>query len=192
LLIEGLLISLVTVAVLAALYGLQNNVLRHNSLSTTTQMTRAPSVATLPPTGIVSRPTPTPLTPGDLPVVRIRYGEAVYAGLLGSYCWPPRDEPGKVHIRTRCVDTGFLVPTDLISIRTGDELTVEIDALKAPTTLSADVFMTAGGAPDYTVDLAPALMSTFRTDLPPGAYIIHVFGRWPEGDAYYAFKIEVR
>ena len=126
--------------------------------------------------------------PPKVPVMRLRYGGKVYNGLPGSGCWPQVEPDGSVN--TLCWDTDFLEPSVVIPIAARDVLTLEVEAYEPPTTLSALAFPSIDQSP-IQIALTPSLTVPFTFNLPVGVYIIHVFGGWPEGSVYRAFKIEV-
>jgi len=126
-------------------------------------------------------PTPISTTDPNWPVIRLRYQEQIYKGEAGSGCW----------LRL-CGDT-FLQedPTDIISVATGDNLTVEVQAHEPPSSLTVSVFTSVYESPVQTTKLANDFIVPFTVDVPDGVYIVHVSGSWPEGSLYYAFKISV-
>jgi hypothetical protein len=136
-----------------------------------------------------SETTPTPPAVPELPVIRLRYGEKVHDGLLGSYCWPRVEPDGS--ITTLCGDKPFLDPSTVILVSAGDNLGVEIEAHEPPLRLDAAIFQSAEQPLLKRIALGPHLATSFTVNLPMGRYIVHISGQWPEGDLYYAFKIEV-
>lgn len=127
------------------------------------------------------------LTPG-LPVIYLRYGGRVYAGLEGSHCWPMRTPFG-----TLCGDKAFQDPPDIIPVMVGDTIAVEVKAHQPPLILTALVFTSISKPPMQVNALATEGFATqFPIDLPTGVYIIQIFGKWDRGDISYFFKIEIQ
>lgn len=125
----------------------------------------------------------------DLPVINLAYKMESYSGLEGSLCWPIIEPSGDTS--NLCADTGFLDPSNVISISVGEKLTVEIDAHKEPISLTAIIYKSANEPEIKSIKLNPSLLSEFRVGLPIGQYIIHIQGVWLEGDVLYAFKIKI-
>ena len=92
-------------------------------------------------TGATAREQP-PLPP--LPVMRMRYGDRVFEGVQGSYCWPSHyDGELKVAI---CVDKfPFYGPFEVIPVESGVSVAIEIESDEPPTELSAGIFEPDGG-----------------------------------------------
>ncbi len=89
-------------------------------------------------------------------------------------------------------DMPFQEPPTVLPVAAEDSLTVLIEAHDRP--LRSDVFFfeSVEGTPVQKITLGRNLTASFVADLPVGLYIIHISSQWPEGDLYYAFKIEVK
>lgn len=140
---------------------------------------------------------PSPLAVPELPVIRLRVDGHLNDGVLGSRCWPERDNSGIT--ASICVDVPFRDPSAEIRVAVGATLTVEITAHESPLGVSALFFQSADAPPLTNISLGPNLTASLSADLPAGDYILHIVGDWATGDrvsiefanVYYAFKIIV-
>ena len=123
-----------------------------------------------------------------VPMMRLRYGDQSYDGILGSGCWPKQEPDGSVN--TLCWDTELLDSPDTIRVAAGGTLTVEIGAHEPPLKLSALLFKSLNESP-IQITLTPTRPAQFNANFPVGIYIIHISGQWSAGEFYRAFKIDV-
>ena len=156
------------------------------------------SVATDSPTASKITPTQSSATdPGSVPsrpVMRLHFGEHVYDGVPGNFCWPV--EPGV----SLCAVEGPFPWQDLdlsaIPVAAGDSIIVEIEADNRPQKLRAAIFAEASEHASDTalqvVELDPGLKTPLAVDLPAGVYNMRITGQWEVGDQAYKFRLNVR
>ncbi len=131
-----------------------------------------------------------PLPP--LPVMRLRHAGQVYDGVEGSYCWPGSltDDGSVVGI---CADKilwdGL---SSAVPVEVGATVIFEIEAADQAQALSAGVYELDSDTQVRFLDLGTGSAVELVVDLPEGVYNVAVFGRWPDGDLSYEFRIEVR
>jgi hypothetical protein len=124
------------------------------------------------------------------PVMRLHYADQVYEGSEGSYCWPDfrADDGSVVGICADKIRWGEV--GDAIPVEEGSTLVLEVEAEGQAQALSAALYEVGSDTQERSVDLGPE--ATLLVDLPEGIYNRAVFGRWPEGDLAYEFRLEVR
>ena len=126
------------------------------------------------------------------PVMRLRYEGQVYNGAEGSYCWPDfRTDDGSVV--GLCADKiRWAELRSAIPVEGGSTATIEVEAVEQAHALSAGFYELDSDTQVRFLDLDSGTEVALDVDLPEGIYNVAVFGRWPDGDITYEFRIEVR
>jgi hypothetical protein len=125
------------------------------------------------------------------PVMRLRYAGRVYDGAEGSYCWPASraDEGSVIGL---CADKILWDRlTSAIPVDQGSTVTFEVEAEEQAQALSASIYELGSETQMKFLELGSGLETDLVVDLPEGVYNVAVFGRWPDGDLTYEFRIEV-
>lgn len=125
------------------------------------------------------------------PVMRLSYDGDSHTGSEGSYCWPDT-QTASGEIIGICADKirwGEL--DESIPVKQGSETTLEIEASDDPQTLSASFFLIGSDTPEESLELGSGSEVPFKVNVPEGTYNVAIFGRWPQGDLSYEFRLEV-
>jgi hypothetical protein len=163
------------------------------------QISLTVSAAGSPPTtpsGPAGLPHPPSEPPGDdltgPPAIRLLINDTPINGLPGSFCWtPPAGEDG-MPLPGMCADA--LPPDfdklDFTPLPAGEPLRLLLDP-PLPGTLTLYLYAAFPGQPAADVELVPGDERVeWAYDLPPGRYMLSVFGVWGErGDATTYFGV---
>ena len=103
----------------------------------------------------------------------------------GSYCWqvPSPTVPGG--FTGLCLDKIAKVPDALLRVQAGETLTLRFGAAMTPTVVTLELGT-------QQAPLAAGNPVRFVADLPVGIHEVRVFTRWPQGDASYTVRLDVR
>jgi hypothetical protein len=161
------------------------------------------------PTSAVATPSQTAAPPPDLswtpvalpplPQMSMVYEGRRYPGFQWEYTWPTVSLPGRIGLTQS--DAILPNPSYAVSISSGDTLDLEITAHEPPETLEAQVWTSIPDSPVKTITLEAGFTAPISFDLPEGAYIVTVPGKWSNatgtdvsiaGNITYVFKIEVK
>jgi hypothetical protein len=124
------------------------------------------------------------------PSIQLRFGTALYDGVRGSYCWTPPAQAGAPRTPGLCADVLPPVFETVLAWPAGAPLEFVVGGPE-PTTLTLAVY----GRPTDPVVLQAELPAgdtvVWEPTLAPGAYVLGVAARWPQGDVIYYFPVGI-
>jgi hypothetical protein len=138
------------------------------------------------------------LTSGDesplpaRPVMRLRSAGRVYDGAEGTYCWPESTAPDGSVVGLCADKFRWAGVHSTIPVERGSTVTIEVDADEPAQALSLEFFEIDSDVAVQFLEFGSRREVTLVVDVAEGVYNVAVFGRWPEGDITYEFRLGVR
>jgi hypothetical protein len=145
-----------------------------------------PSAAPTAPSTVVVPP----LVEMQPPSIQLRFGTAIYDGVRGSYCWAPPPAPGAAPVPGSCADVLPPIFDTVLAWPAGEPLAFLIDGPE-PTALTLTVYSRPTDPLVLEAELPPGTSVTWQPTVPPGAYVLGVAARWPQGDVTYYFPVGI-
>jgi hypothetical protein len=124
------------------------------------------------------------------PSIQLRFGTALYDGVRGSYCWTPPVQPGEPPLPGLCADVLPPVFDTVLAWPTGEPLEFVINGPE-PTALTLWVYSKPSDPLLLQSELPVGTSVDWQPTVAPGAYVLSVAARWPQGDVIYYFPVGI-